>query len=242
MPAPITPQQAEGIASAFNEIYWNYSDRTWLNTRWMGVETQKYPTDLFIYQEIMQETRPTLILETGTNRGGSALFMAQIGEMLAARESSAGGADGAGSAGGAGGAAGGVDVISIDITNGERADTLPKHPRVTYLSGSSVNSPAFEKMRTRVKPDARVMVVLDSDHSAAHVSAELNAYAPLVSPGCYLIVEDTNVNGHPVYPQHGPGPWEALDVFLPAHPEFEVDRSRERFMLTANPRGFLRRK
>jgi cephalosporin hydroxylase len=227
MPTPITPDQAQGIASAFNEIYWNFSDRTWLNTRWMGVETQKYPTDLFIYQEIIHETRPTLILETGTNRGGSALFMAQLGELLAGSSGSSGG---------------GIDIISIDITNAQRAATLPKHPRITYLSGSSVNSPAFEKLRTMVKPDARVMVVLDSDHSAQHVAAELDAYAPMVSPGCYLIVEDTNVNGHPVYPQHGPGPWEALDRFLPAHPEFQIDHSRERFMLTANPRGYLRRK
>ena len=86
------------------------------------------------------------------------------------------------------------------------------------------------------------MVVLDSDHSAAHVKAELDLYSPLVTSGCYLIVEDTNVNGHPVYPLHGPGPMEALDQFLPAHPEFEVDASREKYMLTFNPRGYLRRR
>ena len=76
------------------------------------------------------------------------------------------------------------------------------------------------------------MVILDSDHSQAHVSAELSAYAPLVTPGCYLIVEDTCVNGHPLYPDHGPGPMEALDAFLPQHPEFEPDPAREKFMLT----------
>jgi cephalosporin hydroxylase len=85
------------------------------------------------------------------------------------------------------------------------------------------------------------MVILDSDHSEAHVKAELEAYRKVVSVGCYLIVEDTNVNGHPARAEFGPGPMEALDAFLPSAPEFEIDRTRERFMMTLNPRGFLRR-
>ena len=69
----------------------------------------------------------------------------------------------------------------------------------------------------------------------------MRAYSGLVSVGCYLIVEDTNLNGHPVLPDHGPGPMEAVEAFLPVAPEFEVDGSRERFMLTLNPGGFLKR-
>ena len=85
------------------------------------------------------------------------------------------------------------------------------------------------------------MVVLDSDHSQAHVAAELEAYRSFVAPGCYLVVEDTNINGHPVAADFGPGPMEAVEAFLPRAPEFEVDRSRERFLLTLNPGGYLRR-
>jgi cephalosporin hydroxylase len=73
------------------------------------------------------------------------------------------------------------------------------------------------------------------------VSGELRSYSGLVSVGCYLVVEDTNLNGHPVLPDHGPGPMEAVEAFLRAAPEFEVDGSRERFMLTLNPGGFLKR-
>jgi cephalosporin hydroxylase len=86
------------------------------------------------------------------------------------------------------------------------------------------------------------MVVLDSDHSAAHVLAELRAYAPLVTPGCYLIVEDGNVNGHPVEPSFGPGPWEATKQFLAESNVFDVDREREKYLLTFNPTGYLRRR
>ena len=86
------------------------------------------------------------------------------------------------------------------------------------------------------------MVVLDSDHSRDHVLQELELYAPLVTPGCYLVVEDTNVNGHPVSPGFGPGPMEAVTEFLGTTDDFEVDRGREKLMLTFNPSGYLRRR
>jgi cephalosporin hydroxylase len=85
------------------------------------------------------------------------------------------------------------------------------------------------------------MVILDSDHSETHVRNELMAYADLVTPGSYLIVEDTNVNGHPAYPSHGPGPMEALDWFLTTRSDFSVDKSKQRYHLTLNPRGYLKK-
>ena len=86
------------------------------------------------------------------------------------------------------------------------------------------------------------MVVLDSNHKAFHVLDELRAYHPLVTPGGYLVVEDTNINGHPVEPEFGPGPMEALAEFLQENDDFEVDAAREKFMLTYNPGGWLRKK
>jgi cephalosporin hydroxylase len=62
-----------------------------------------------------------------------------------------------------------------------------------------------------------------------------------VPRGSYLIVEDSNVNGHPVLPEYGPGPWEAIGEFLAANRDFVADASREKFLMTFNPRGFLKR-
>ena len=207
------------VTSWFHQTYYFFKEQTWCNTFWMGFPVHKSPNDLWVYQEIIHQTRPTLILETGTAFGGSALYLAQVGEH-----------------------AGRPRVVTVDLTNARPKNPLPAHPNITYLAGSSTNPAVVEAMRSHVRPTDRVMVILDSDHSAAHVRAELELYAPLVTLGCYLIVEDTNVNGHPVYPLHGPGPMEALAEFLPAHPEFEVDPAREKFMLTFNPGGYLRRK
>ena len=85
------------------------------------------------------------------------------------------------------------------------------------------------------------MVILDSDHRKDHVVDELRLYSPLVTKGSYLIVEDTNINGRPVFPGFGPGPAEAVDDFLAATTAFERDLSRERFFVTFNPGGYLRR-
>jgi cephalosporin hydroxylase len=206
------------VVCDFNKVYYHLAPQTWHQTRWMGVTIYKTPTDLWVCQEIVHETRPTLIIETGTAHGGSALFFAHLGEHI-----------------------GGLRVVSIEI---KPMPGLPQHPAIAYLTGSSTDAGIFDAVRALLRPDDRVMVILDSDHAQAHVAAELAMYAPLVTAGCYLIVEDTNINGHPVtsLDTPGPGPWEAVTEFLPRHPEFEAERSREKFMLTFNPRGYLRRK
>jgi cephalosporin hydroxylase len=87
----------------------------------------------------------------------------------------------------------------------------------------------------------QAMVILDSDHAAQHVGRELELYAPMVGMGCYLVVEDTNINGHPALVSHGPGPWEALEAFLATTNAFVRDSGRERLLMTLNPGGYLRR-
>jgi len=215
----ITPSEVfQEVVNDFNKMFYWLSPTTWRNVRWMGVTLYKFPTDLWVYQEILHETRPTLIVETGTAHGGSALFLAHIGGIL-----------------------GGIRIVTVDIDNTNRAAELPRHDSITYITGSSTDPAIVATVRSHIRPDDRVMVILDSDHAEAHVRAEMEVYGPLVTEGCFLIVEDSNVNGHPVRPDHGPGPLEAIMTFLPEHAEFQADRAREKFLLTANPSGYLRK-
>mgnify|MGYP000511692117 CR=1 FL=1 len=113
---------------------------------------------------------------------------------------------------------------------------------LTGVSGGSTLAISMQ-IAQKAAQHERVMVVLDSDHSAAHVTRELEAYAGMVTPGCFLVVEDTHYNDRPV-PQSwmgGPGPGPALDAWLPQHPEFKRDLPCERFMMTFYPGGWLRR-
>lgn len=148
---------------SFQERYWK-GPLISGGTLWMGYPCIKSPFDLWAYQEIVYETKPDLIVETGTLAGGSALFLAH---MLDAMDNG--------------------ELITIDIAP---YPGLPEHPRITYYNGDSVRPQMVEKVGRRAK-DKRVMVILDSDHSYEHVTRELAEYSDFVSIGCYLIVEDT---------------------------------------------------
>jgi cephalosporin hydroxylase len=205
------------LVDRFLELYYNarYRNLTWGNTLWQGVPTLRCPLDLWLYQEIVHETRPDLIVETGTASGGGALYLASLCEMAQHGH-----------------------VVSIDLRH---APTLPQHPRLSYLTGSSVAADVVGRIEARAKAAKQVLVILDSDHAMPHVLAELRAYAPVVRPGGYLIVEDTIVNGHPLRGEFGPGPMEAVEQFLEESSNWVVDRSKEKFLLSFNRNGYLKR-
>ncbi|GAI83537.1 unnamed protein product, partial [marine sediment metagenome] len=98
-----------------------------------------------------------------------------------------------------------------------------------------------EKVKSLVGNEDKIMVILDSDHSKQNVLNELRIYSKFVTKGSYLIVEDTNINGHPVYPEFGPGPMEAVDDFLKENKDFVVDKNKEKLILTFNPNGYLKK-
>ena len=212
---PLSAEDAS-VIDRFHALYygrWQAGADT-ITTSWLGVQTLKCPLDLWLYQEILMRTRPDLVIETGTWCGGSALFLATVLDRI-----------------------GHGRVITIDVAP---RPGRPVHPRIEYVTASSTDPQTVAYVRDAAK-DKRAMVLLDSDHRATHVYEELVAYGPLVTPGDYVIVEDTNVNGHPAFPDFGDGPMEALQHFLAHHDGFEIDVRCERFLMTLNPKGYLRR-
>ena len=191
-----------------------YASNAWTQATWLGSQALKNPLDLWVYQEIMAETRPEVVVETGTYRGGSAHFLASVCDLLGSGE-----------------------VVSIDIE--PLREDYPEHPRITYLAGRSSTDPGvLAEVRERVG-GRRTLIILDSDHSQAHVDAELEAYAPLVPVGCYLVVEDSNIGQ--IRPDLMPGPLQSIETFLDRRSDFVIDREREKFLLTFNPSGYLKR-
>jgi cephalosporin hydroxylase len=215
-PRPKSQRAEKRIVDGFHKLYYNRMERTWKNnTFWLNVPVAKCPLDLWIYQEIICETKPDVIVETGTAFGGSALFMASMCDLVNRGS-----------------------IITIDVV--EQLGR-PRHERIKYLSGSSTSAEIVEEVKSMINPEARVMVILDSDHSTKHVLDEISSYNPMVTKDCYLIVEDTNVNGHPVMPLHGSGPMEAVEQFIRRRRDFVIDQQREKFFMTFNPKGYLRR-
>src|SRR3989344_1544195 len=195
---------------------WNY---------WLGVRIQKNPLDMMILQEIMYEKRPDTIIECGTAYGGSAYYMATLMDLI------------------------GIDGKIITIDHHEYpTPTYPKkdfiktdgkivvvdldlyqtrtHPKIEYIHADCL-------VADMPKLGAITMVILDCDHSAAHVYAELEKYSRMVTVGQYIIVEDT------VIPDKSNGPAGAVEKFLSKNKKFIADKAREKYEISSNPGGDL---
>jgi cephalosporin hydroxylase len=184
---------------------------------WLGQPVWQNVLDLWIVQEAIAELRPALLIETGTNRGGSALFFAHLFDLI-----------------------GHGHIVTIDI---EKMHDLA-HPRITFLVGNSTDPGIIDTVRSLAQNAAGpVMVTLDSDHTGPHVRAELAAYAPLVTPGSWCLVQDGIIDTLPRYAVGRPGPLAAIEDFLESAPDFEPDMERSRkFLVSHHPKGWLRRK
>jgi len=196
----------EVIDNFFNLYIENrLGQRAW----WCGESIQKSPFDAWIFQEIICERKPDIIIECGTADGGSALFMAMIMDRIGK---------------------GKILTIENEFHRGQ-----PKHKRIKYFRGSSTDNKIFEKVKFQIKETDKVMVILDSDHHSEHVSKELEMYHSLITQDQYLIVEDTFWEPD----DGTGGPAKAKDEFLRGHSEFVVDKEREKFMMTYNENGYL---
>jgi cephalosporin hydroxylase len=204
-----TKALTKGVKDAFHTLFY-FSG---IPSNWMGITCLQNPLDMWVLQEIIVETKPEVIIETGSAFGGSALFYASIFSG---------------------------EVISVDLQT-EMKPVL-KHDRITFVKGSSTNNYVLDFIKSKIA-NKRVMVILDSDHSEKHVSEELKLYSELVTNGCYMVVCDTNISGNPIRVSsvRDGGPGVAVDNFMKETSNFIVDKSREKFLVTFFPNGWLRK-
>ncbi len=201
----------EFIEDEFVQQTDNYGNLTWLgNPIWQNV------SDLWVIQEVISTLKPSLLIETGTNRGGSSLFYAHLMDLL-----------GSGS------------IITVDM---QKLHEL-SHPRITYCLGSSTSPEVLNRVEeAAASATGPVLVILDSDHSEEHVFRELNCYHAYVTTGSYVLVQDGIIDTLPRFAAARPGPLPAIERFLAAHPEFQIDEKLcGKFPVSHHPKGWLRR-
>lgn len=201
------------LKTAYIDAVWH--SLAWQETTWLGRSLAKPPTDLFAYQEILARLMPEWIIEIGTGTGGRAFFLATICQLL-----------------------GNGTVVSVDAKHPEE---LPRHDRITYVTGDSLHDATFERVLALIGERNSGFVILGSLANRQRLDQEFERYAPLVPVGSYVVIEDTIVNGHPVWPTYGAGPAEAVKTVINTRNDFAPDPELERYGLTFNPRGFLRR-
>jgi cephalosporin hydroxylase len=183
---------------------------------WMGRPVIQFPEDLVRLQELFFRAEPDVVIETGVAHGGSLVFWAGLCRMAGR---------------------GRVIGVDIEIRSSNRA-AIEAHPlasSIELFEGSSVDSQVVARVHASIRAGERVLLILDSNHTRAHVLGELEAYAPLVAPGSYVVVMDGHVMEVSAGRQGRPASWAtenanaAVREFAIVHPEFAIEELRPGF-------------
>jgi cephalosporin hydroxylase len=250
-----TQERAQQIADYPLDKVFTAQSQAWLeasmrrryvyNYDWLGRPIIQYPQDMLAIQELVWSTRPDLIIETGIAHGGSLVLSASLLAMLDYCDAVE--ADTV------------LDpkaskrkVLGLDIDirshNREAIESHPMAHKIDMIQGSSISPEVIAKVQTYARDYQRIMICLDSNHTHEHVLAELSAYAPLTTPGCYCVVFDTFVEDMPadLFPNRpwapGDNPKTAVREYLKTHSEFEIDKSIDhKLLISVAPDGYLKR-
>lgn len=210
------------VAEAYHR--WFYDNLLWQQRTWAGVPVYKSPLDLWNYQEILNALQPELVIEIGAHTGGSALFFADALSAIGLPDSR---------------------VVSVDVDIARVAPKARQRKNVAFIQGRSTSDLVRKALAAEANNAAgRIFAILDGDHTEENVLAEMRMLRDILRSGDYLIVEDGDINGHPVLPDWGPGPYEAIKRYFDEFPDdYDSDTAREyAFGWTAAPRGFLKRR
>jgi cephalosporin hydroxylase len=199
---------------------WYYDTNVWTTTTFMGINCYKSVSDMWNYQEIIHNLKPSLIVEFGTAKGGSALYFSTILKPVNPESR----------------------VVSVDVNSAGIEDRVKRDGHIELITGSSTDIKVENRLKElRGVYKGPVFAILDSDHTREHVLGEMELLRKVLAKGDYLVVEDGIVNGRPVLKGWGEGPWEALDEYFSKYPDdYTRDTEREnKFGFTFAPRGFL---
>jgi len=220
-----TPEGFTALSNLFTRSGWQ--QKISYEPTWLGIPIIQTPEDIVMMQELIWKVRPDVVIECGVAHGGALVLYASILDLIGK---------------------GRVIGVDVEIRKYNRL-ALQSHPlsrRFTLVEGSSVDPATADQLRDMIQPDEKVLVALDSNHSAAHVAKELEMYAPMVTPESYLVVFDGVMQVLTDAPGGSPdwdkdNPWQAVQEFLDRNDEFEVDPYYNRLKVTYCPGGFLKR-
>ena len=198
---------------------WYYETGVHTRVRYLGHPTLKSVSDLWNYQEIIFELKPTLIVELGTYAGGAALYFSHLLKSMGGHRR----------------------LLTVDVSRDAVPPEILGNPEIEFILGSSCSEAVTQRVASLQKEfPGPMFVILDSDHTKKHVLAENGHVARPGEDGGLSIVEDANINGHPVLPGWGTGR-EAVEEYEKLYPgDYRRDDEREnKFGFTFAPRGFL---
>ncbi|RMF17681.1 MAG: hydroxylase [Candidatus Dadabacteria bacterium] len=227
-----TPEAFAAISHAWLRCGWD--TKYVYSFTWLGRPIIQLPEDLIRLQEVIYATRPDVIIETGVAHGGGLAFYTSIMQVYGGRQAI------------------GID-IEIRPHNRTAIEAHPLASMIHLIEGSSTANEVVEQARSQIRPEDTVMVILDSNHSYEHVLNELRAYAPLVTPGSWIVACDGIMQDLVGAPRSAPdwdtnNPVRAVETFLNEdasfelmEPEFMFNEGLIQERVTYWPKAFLRR-
>jgi cephalosporin hydroxylase len=206
----------ENLDMPLNQVLSLIQDRTMNKTSYFNVKTLKNPLEYWVYQEMIVELSPDVIIEIGNKHGGSTLYLAHICDLLKKGK-----------------------IIGVDISHDTIPEFVRSHPRINLIEGDACKK--IDSVKELIAENDKVLIIEDSSHTYENTLNVLNTYSPILTAGSYFIVEDS-ICHHGLSEGPNPGPYEAIESFVENNSGYEIDRGRESFFITWNPKGYLRKK